>query len=87
MGHGEATVITYYGKTLSDFIEKVEAQRSTIESLDLKLERSTPPQIPMLFEEEPFLQSAFDCAVWDLWGKYQGICLHDLFSDTEEGFP
>jgi len=84
LGHGEATVITYYGKSLSDFIEKVEAQRSTIESLDLKLERSTLPKIPLLFEEEPFLQSAFDCAVWDLWGKYQGICLHYFFNDTEE---
>jgi L-alanine-DL-glutamate epimerase-like enolase superfamily enzyme len=79
-GYGEATVITYYGKRMIDFIERLEEQRDRIEALDISFDSPTPPKNLVIFEEEPFLQSALDCAVWDLWGKHQGIALHRHFA-------
>ena len=77
-GYGEATAITYYGKTLNGFIELLKEKAKAICDLELSSNSNTFPQIPVFFPDEPFLQSAVDCACWDLWSRKRGKPLHQL---------
>lgn len=83
-GYGEATVITYYGKSMADLTKKVHEQKDAIQSLELDLSSPTPPRVPEIFQEEPFLQSALDCAIWDLWGQKNNTPIHTFLSPGQE---
>lgn len=77
-GYGEATAITYYGKTLDSFIRQLEDQAEAICALELPADSITFPDVPLFFPDEPFLQSAVDCAYWDLWSRKAGKPLNQL---------
>ncbi len=77
-GYGEATAITYYGKTMNSFIEQLQEKAKAICDLKLKADSDAYPKIPIFFPNEPFLQSAVDCACWDLWSRKRGKALHQL---------
>jgi len=77
-GFGEATAISYYGKTLEDFQKLIENHKKEIESIVLSEEALPSASIPLLFSKESFLQSAIDCAFWDVWAKKKGQPLYEL---------
>ncbi|NBB89417.1 MAG: hypothetical protein GVX96_06510 [Bacteroidetes bacterium] len=76
-GYGEATAISYYGKTISNFIQHIKAKEKILTALRVSPSRSFP-SVPLIFPDEPFLQSAVDCAIWDIWAKKQNQSLYQL---------
>jgi L-alanine-DL-glutamate epimerase-like enolase superfamily enzyme len=87
IGHGEATAITYYGMDIDDFIFKIESITPDFEKLHWGKPESLWPKITTLLPENTFLQSAIDCAIWDIYGKKQGIQLHDKWMEDEDELP
>jgi L-alanine-DL-glutamate epimerase-like enolase superfamily enzyme len=68
VGYGECTEIDYYGINLEEFVIVLEQLQPVFKSIALKH--------PFEFFEflsnlklHPFLQAAFDCAYWDVYGK------------------
>ncbi len=86
-GFGEATVITYYGKNLAEFISFLEKHQSFIEKLKL----STPSQfwneLYPIFKDHPFLLCALDVAAHDLWAKKQQLPLYKAWNLQIDNLP
>lgn len=70
IGYGECTAIDYYQINLQDFVQKLEAIKSTIESQKIKHPSEFYSFLSTL-ELPSFLRSALDCAYWDLFGKLE----------------
>lgn len=76
-GYGECVEIDYYGIRLDDFIVKLKSIEKEIETpsishpfeFNLKLKSLDLPS---------FLQSALDCAYWDLYGKLENKSFAEL---------
>lgn len=86
-GYGEATAISYYGMHIEDFIKELEAVKSSLEKLEWKIPEDQWLNIEELLPRNTFLQSAIDCALWDIWGKMQGLQLHEVWMKDEKQLP
>lgn len=69
-GYGECVAINYYGINLAEFEVTLEKIRSQIESYKMGFPTDFYDFIFAL-DIHPFLQSALDCAYWDLFGKLE----------------
>jgi len=68
-GYGECTEIDYYHIHLEDFVHTLEQLQSQFSSIGIIHPRDFYQQLTT-FSLHPFLQSALDCAYWDLYGKW-----------------
>ncbi len=76
-GYGECTSIDYYHINLSDFVEKLDVIKSTIEQQ--KIKHPIDFYLFLLTLDLPsFLRSALDCAYWDLFGKLEKMSFLEL---------
>jgi len=78
-GFGEATVITYYGKSLAQFKAVLTKHQSFIESLTITNPTIFWEQLYPIFHHHPFLLCALDVAAHDLWAKQQGLPLYQAW--------
>ena len=86
-GFGEATVITYYGKKIADFLSFLEQNKSFIESLQLETPNQFWHDLYPIFKNHPFLLCALDVATHDLWAKKQGLPLYQAWQLKLEKLP
>ena len=86
-GYGEATVITYYGKTLNVFTKILESNRSFIENLSWTHPREFWQQLYPIFQHHPFILCALDVAAYDLWAKQKQAPLHQLWGLSLKNLP
>jgi L-Ala-D/L-Glu epimerase len=79
-GYGEATEIVYYGVSVAQMVQKLEACRRAIESYSL----TTPDRfwhfLHHLLPNDHFLVCALDMAAWDLFAKLRNKTIHALWS-------
>lgn len=68
-GFGEATVITYYEKSLEKFITILEANRKKIENYKFDQPENFWNYLYPELKMEPFILCALDIAAHDLWAK------------------
>jgi len=86
-GFGEATVITYYGKSLAQFISFLEKQKKLIEKLKIETPSQFWQQLYPIFKDHPFLLCALDVAAHDLWAKKQKLPLYKAWNLKTENLP
>ena len=75
-GFGEATVITYYGKSLAQFNTVIQTHKAFIESLTVEDPASFWQQLYPILKDHPFILCALDVAAHDLWAKKQNLPLY-----------
>ncbi len=78
-GFGEATVITYYGKSLAQFMDVLKKHQAFIEALPLDNPTTFWQQLYPIFKNHPFILCALDVAAHDLWAKKQQLSLHQAW--------
>jgi L-alanine-DL-glutamate epimerase-like enolase superfamily enzyme len=76
-GFGECTEIDYYHIHLADFVNDLERIKPLFSSLVIEHPFDFFKKI-QAFSLHPFLQSALDCAFWDLYGKLENITFAEL---------
>ena len=86
-GYGEATAISYYGKTLVHFIEVLEQHRDKIESYELEVPTDFWHYCYDFLENHPFLLCALDVAAHDLWAKKQQKTLYQAWGFALDNVP
>lgn len=86
-GFGEATVISYYGKTLDTFIHTLEDIRPTLEQNTFTNPAEFYQLLATLLKEQPFLRCALDVAAHDLWAKRLGIPLYRALGLSNQQLP
>ncbi len=86
-GFGEATVITYYGKSLVQFIEVLTQQQSFITSLSIDNPTTFWQQLYPIFKNHPFILCALDVAAHDLWAKKQNLPLYKAWQLDSINMP
>ncbi len=86
-GYGEATVITYYGKSLSEFLSVLKKQQAFINTLHLTTPVQFWQQLYPIFKDYPFLLCALDIAAHDLWAKQQNLPLYQAWNLKVENLP
>lgn len=78
-GFGEATTNSYYGMTIDNMRQALEAVRPLLESIDAVDPASLWEQLAPKLQKFPFALCALDQAAHDLWGKQQGAPVHQLW--------
>jgi len=78
-GFGEATVITYYGKSLAQFLNILKEHRTFITSLKLDNPTTFWQSLYPIFKNHPFILCALDVAAHDLWAKKQQLPLYQAW--------
>jgi len=76
-GYGECTAIDYYQINLTDFVQKLDVVKATIE----KQKTVHPTEFYTFLRTlnlPSFLRSAIDCAYWDLFGKLENKSFLEL---------
>ena len=86
-GFGEATVITYYGKSLALFLKVLAANKEFIESLNFDIPTQFWQQLYPIFKDYPFLLCALDVAAHDLWAKKQNLPLYQAWGFKIDHLP
>jgi len=86
-GFGEATVITYYGKSLAKFMEVLQEHRAFITSLKLHHPTTFWQSLYPIFKNHPFLLCALDVAAHDLWAKKQQLPLYEAWDLNTRNLP
>jgi len=86
-GFGEATVITYYGKNLEQFLTVLKKHKAFIEALNLDTPTEFWQQLYPIFKDHPFLLCALDVAAHDLWAKKQKLPLYKAWNLQIENLP
>lgn len=85
-GYGEATANTYYGITIDDMHQEIEAIRDSISTFNF-----TTPQAFYDFlitrELHNFTLCALDMAAHDLYGKLQGKPLYQIWNTKIDHYP
>lgn len=79
-GYGEATEISYYNWKVDEFMQELEDQRNCIENLTLDDPRNLQDFIQEIFPRSTAMQSALDCAFWDLYTQNQGQTVHEFLN-------
>ncbi|MEM1121326.1 MAG: dipeptide epimerase [Bacteroidota bacterium] len=87
-GFGEATVITYYGKSLAQFLSILKEHRPFIECQTIQ---DDPTQLWQtlypIFKNHPFVLCALDVAAHDLWAKKLGLPLYEAWQLSPKNVP
>lgn len=78
IGHGEATAISYFGLSLETLQSALESRKDEIESISFEHPEEAFDTWKFLFKDMPFLQSALDCASWDLYACRQKKPLREV---------
>lgn len=86
IGFGECTEIDYYHIHLTDFIKELEHIQPLFSDLTIEHPFTFFKQLQN-FSLPPFLQSALDCAYWDLYGKLENKTFAQLNDFTANAFP
>ncbi len=86
-GFGEATVITYYGKNLPQFLSVLEKNTAFIETLEIETPSQFWKQLHPIFKDHPFLLCALDVAAHDLWAKKQNLPLYQAWDLKNDNLP
>ncbi|QBA64511.1 dipeptide epimerase [Muriicola soli] len=85
-GYGETTSNPYYGHTVKNLMEEIEAIRGEIENYTL----SKPEDFHLWLSNKNlsrFALCALDLAAHDLYGKLQNRPLHKLWNTTLDNYP
>lgn len=86
-GFGEATVITYYGKSLAQFLNILKEHRTFITSLKLDNPTTFWQSLYPIFKNHPFILCALDVAAHDLWAKKQQLPLYQAWDLRLRNLP
>lgn len=78
-GYGEAPAINYYGVTVEKMIADLERKKVAVEKFAFTEPERYWHYLHHLIPANPFLVSALDMAAWDLYGKFRGRLLHQLW--------
>ncbi len=84
IGFGEAPAITYYNIPVEKMVEDLERKKLFVEKFAFTEPDRWWHYLHHLFPMNPFLVCALDIAGWDLYGKFKGKPLHQLFEGTTE---
>ena len=76
-GYGELTEIDYYNIDLKKITHLIDRVRPQIEGFQWSNPKEFYEQIYPLLSDDSFLLSAFDCAAYDLYGKFNQIKIMD----------
>lgn len=76
-GFGECTEIDYYHIHLDDFVNDLERIQPIFNTFPIEHPFDFFKQLKS-FSLHPFLQSAIDCAYWDLYGKIENTTFAEL---------
>ncbi len=85
-GFGEATAISYYGKSVEVFKNTLEENRSIIETTFQSPSEYYQYLYPHL-KEHPFILCALDAAAHDLWAKRLGVPLYQALGLSIDQLP
>jgi L-Ala-D/L-Glu epimerase len=80
VGFGEAPAITYYHIPVEKMVEDLERKKIFVEKFAFTEPERYWHYLHHLFPANPFLVCALDMAGWDLYGKFKGAPLNQLFS-------
>ena len=86
-GFGEATVITYYGKSLAQFLAILKKHETFITSLQLDNPTTFWESLYPIFKQHPFILCALDVAAHDLWAKKQQLPLYKAWNLKINNLP
>ncbi|MEP0368984.1 MAG: dipeptide epimerase [Cyclobacteriaceae bacterium] len=86
-GYGEATASKYYGKTIADMVDLLEANRSHIESYQYQDPADFWEGLKIPFQTNSFALSAIDVAIHDLYAKKKGLSHIQLWGGSYENLP
>jgi len=86
-GFGEATVITYYGKNLNQFLTVLQNNKSFIENLTLEDPTKFWQALYPVFKAHPFILCALDVATHDLWAKKLALPLYKAWRFNTANLP
>jgi L-Ala-D/L-Glu epimerase len=78
-GYGEAAEIVYYGISIAELIDNLEASRKVIENYSLIDPERFWHFLHHLFPKDHFLVCALDMAGWDLYAKLRNKKIHELW--------
>ncbi len=79
VGFGEATANAYYGVTVENMIQKINAQRAILENYIWQTPEQFELLLQQLFPNDPFIRCALDIAANDLYAKKLGKPLYEVF--------
>ena len=85
-GYGECTEIDYYHIHLDDFVNDLERVQPLFHWLQIEHPFEFFKKL-QAFSLHPFLQSALDCAFWDLYGKLENKTFVELNQIKITHFP
>lgn len=85
-GFGECTEIDYYHIHLDDFVNDLERIQSIFATFTIEHPVDFFKKLTT-FSLHPFLQSAIDCALWDLYGKLENKTFAELNQLQTTRFP
>lgn len=85
-GFGECTEIDYYHIHLDDFVNDLERIQSIFTTFSIEHPVDFFKKLTT-FSFHPFLQSAIDCAFWDLYGKLENKTFSELNQLQSTHFP
>ena len=85
-GYGECTEIDYYHIHLDDFVKDLERIQLVLTSIPIEHPLDFFKKL-QTFSLHPFLQSAIDCAFWDVYGKLHNKTFTELNQLHTNRFP
>mgnify|MGYP006171864307 CR=1 FL=1 len=85
-GYGECTEIDYYRIHITDFVYDLERIQPLFSTLEMEHPFDFFKKLQS-FSLHPFLQSALDCAYWDLYGKLHNQTFAELNQLKTKDFP
>lgn len=83
IGFGEAPAITYYNIPIEKMVEDLERKKIFVEKFAFTEPERWWHYLHHLFPANPFLVCALDIAGWDLYGKFKGKPLCELWHASE----
>lgn len=86
-GFGEATAISYYGKSMDYFLKTLSDKKQLIESLIIDDPTLFWQALYPHFKDHPFLLCALDVAAHDLWAKKLSLPLYKAWNLSLQNLP
>lgn len=86
-GYGEATTNAYYGATLDEMTEALEAIRPRLATAKLDDPARLWDELHPALAAHPFAHCALDQAAYDLWGKLRGQPVYRLWGLHADRLP
>jgi L-alanine-DL-glutamate epimerase-like enolase superfamily enzyme len=83
VGFGEAPAITYYNIPVEKMVEDLERKKLFVEKFAFTEPDRYWHYLHHLFPANPFLVCALDMAGWDLYGKFKGKPLNELWKPAQ----